>query len=267
MNSILAAIVEAKRAEVDALLPGRAELRRRAESADAPRPFTAALRSREKVALIAEIKRRSPSAGPIRPDLSVEEVARTYESAGASALSVLTDREWFGGALADLERARAAVRLPVLRKDFLLDEVQVWEARAAGADAVLLIARILDDARLRALHALATELGMGVLVEVHDGAELERALAAGAEIVGVNNRDLATFRTDLSVAVGLAERVPAGRVLVAESGIRTPADVDRLAAAGVDAILVGESLMRSGDVAAGAASLASRPRRAQPRAG
>jgi len=264
-GSILERIVESKRAEVAALAAHGAELRAAAESAAPPRAFEAALRAAVGVALIAEIKRRSPSAGAIRPELTVAEVARAYERAGASALSVLTDADYFGGALADLAAARAAVPLPVLRKDFVLDALQLWEARAAGADAVLLIVRILDDARLRALLAQATGLGMGVLVEVHDAPELERALAAGAAIVGVNNRDLATFRTDLDVVLGLAPRVPAGRVLVAESGIRTTADVDRLAEAGVDAILVGESLMRAGDVAAAAGALAARPRSAGER--
>ena len=264
-GSILERIVESKRAEVAALAAHGAELRAAAESAAPPRAFEAALRAAVGVALIAEIKRRSPSTGTIQPELTVAEVARAYERAGASALSVLTDADYFGGALADLAAARAAVPLPVLRKDFVLDALQLWEARAAGADAVLLIVRILDDARLRALLAQATGLGMGVLVEVHDAPELERALAAGAAIVGVNNRDLATFRTALDVVLGLAPRVPAGRVLVAESGIRTTADVDRLAQAGVDAILVGESLMRAGDVAAAAGALAARPRSAGER--
>lgn len=264
-GSILERVVETKRAELAELSPRRAELRGAAESAPPPRPFAAALRAGVEVALVAEIKRRSPSAGPIRPELRVPEVAAAYERGGARALSVLTDAPYFGGALADLQAARAAVKLPVLRKDFVIDELQLWEARAAGADAVLLIVRILDDARLKALHGLAEALGMGVLVEVHDGAELERALAAGARIVGVNNRDLATFRTDLAVVLGLAARVPEGRLLVAESGIGTAADVDRLAAAGVDAILVGESLMRADDVGAAAAALADRPRRAGAR--
>lgn len=249
-----------KRDEVAALLPSRAQLRAQAQVAAPPRPFAGALRQGAHVALIAEIKRRSPSAGAIRPELTVAEVARAYETAGASALSVLTDAEYFGGALTDLVAARAAVGLPALRKDFVVDELQLWEARAAGADAVLLIVRILDDAQLLDLYQQASGLGMGVLVEVHDGAELERALAAGAQVVGVNNRDLASFRTELEVVLGLAPAVPAGRVLVAESGIRTATDVDRLAAAGVDAILVGESLMRSDDVGAAAAALAQRPR-------
>lgn len=257
---MLARIVASKREEVAALAPRRAALRAAAEAAPAPRPFDAALRAGPCVGLIAEIKRRSPSAGPIRPDLAVADVARSYAAAGAAALSVLTDREYFGGSLEDLAAARAAVALPILRKDFVVDEAQVWEARAAGADAVLLIVRILDDAQLRGLHALARGLGLGVLVEVHDAAELERALAAGATVVGVNNRDLDTFRTDLAVTLALAGSVPAVGVLVAESGIGGPEAVDRLAAAGVDAVLVGESLMRAGDIEAAARALASRPR-------
>lgn len=260
-GSILDRIVESKRVEVAALGPRAAELRERAEQAPPPRGFAEALRHSAGVALIAEIKRRSPSAGAIRPELTVAEVARAYERSGAAALSVLTDGEYFGGDLADLAAAREAMALPALRKDFVIDELQVWEARAAGADAVLLIVRILEDGRLRALRGLAAELGMGVLVEVHDAAELERALAAGAELVGVNNRDLSTFRTDLGVVLDLASRVPSDRVLVAESGIRTGEDVERLAAAGVDAILVGESLMRSPDVAVAAAELVGHGRR------
>jgi indole-3-glycerol phosphate synthase len=263
---MLARIVATKQEEVAALAPRRAALRGAAEAAPAPRPFEAALRAGPNVGLIAEIKRRSPSAGPIRPELAVAEVARAYAAAGAAALSVLTDREYFGGSLEDLAAAREAVALPILRKDFVVDEAQIWEARAAGADAVLLIVRILDDARLRELHALARGLGLGVLVEVHDRAELERALAAGARVVGVNNRDLDTFRTDLDVTLSLSGSLPAADVLVAESGIRGPEDVDRLAAAGVDAVLVGESLMRSPDVEAAARALASRPRGA-PRSG
>lgn len=178
-------------------------------------------------------------------------------------MSVLTDAEYFGGSLDDLRSAVSTSTLPVLRKDFTLDEVQVWEGRAAGADAVLLIVRILDDARLASLLACAAGAGVGALVEVHDEVELERALRAGATIVGVNNRDLATFRTDLGVTVRLAPRVPAEVILVAESGVLTPGDVDRVGAAGADAVLVGETLMR-GDGAVGAAALVGRP--ASPRA-
>ena len=187
-------------------------------------------------------------------------MARAYEQGGAAAVSVLTDRDYFGGDLEFLRRVRAEVALPAIRKDFLIDPVQVWEARAAGADAVLLIVRILDDARLAELLGLAAEAGMDALVEVHDAEELERALAAGSTLVGVNNRDLGSFRTELDLSVRLAASVPAGVTLVAESGIRTPEDVDRLGAAGVDAILVGESLMRQDALRAAAGARAGRRR-------
>jgi indole-3-glycerol phosphate synthase len=258
--SILQRIVEVKRDEVAGVAPRREELRARARDAAPPRGFAAALRRPGEVRLLAEVKRRSPSAGEIRPGADPVDVARAYEAGGAAAVSVLTDREFFGGDLEFLRRVRAAVGLPAIRKDFLIDPVQVWEARAAGADAVLLIVRILDDALLAELLGLAEETGMDALVEVHDAAELERALAAGARLVGVNNRDLGSFHTDLELSVRLAPAVPAEVTLVAESGIRTAADVDRLGAAGVDAILVGESLMRQDDLRAAAAALAGRPR-------
>ncbi len=258
---ILDRIVESKREEAARLWPRAAALRAEAEAAPPARPFEAALRRGGEVALIAEIKRRSPSAGWIRREVEVAEVASAYARAGAAALSVLTDEAYFGGTLDDLRAARGAAPVPVLRKDFVLDAVQVWEARAAGADAVLLIVRLLEDAELAELVALAAELRVAALVEAHTAGEVERALVAGARIVGVNNRDLATFRTDLGVVLGLAERVPADRVLVAESGIRTAADVDRLGAAGVHAVLVGESLMRARDIGAAAGALAGRPRR------
>jgi indole-3-glycerol phosphate synthase len=244
------------------LLPAAAELRAAAESAAPPRDFNSALRRPGEVALIAEIKRRSPSAGWIREDLSAAEAAAAYASAGAAALSVLTDTDYFGGGLDDLQSARAAVSLPVLRKDFMIDPVQLWEARAAGADAVLLIVRILDDAQLKELGALAEELGMGVLVEVHTAAELERALRADASIIGINSRDLDTFHTDLNVAITLAATIPAGRLVVAESGIRTASDLELVGRAGASAVLVGESLMRQPDLAGATAALLGRPRAA-----
>ncbi len=258
--SILEKIVQTKRGEVRDLAPAAAELRARAADAEPPRGFAAALRRPAEVRLLAEVKRRSPSAGEIRPGADPVEVARAYREGGAAAVSVLTDREYFGGDLDFLRRVRAGVDLPALRKDFVVDPLQLWEARAAGADAVLLIVRILDDTLLRELLGLAAELGMDALVEVHDAEETERALAAGTRLLGVNNRDLASFATDLELSVRLAPRVPAEVVLVAESGIRTAADVDRLGAAGVDAILVGESLMRQPDLRAAAAALAGRPR-------
>jgi len=256
LNGILARIVESKREEVVALRPRASVLRAAAERADPARPFAAALDRRTEVAVIAEFKRRSPSAGELGGG-DPGEVGAAYAAGGASAMSVLTDGPYFGGTLVDLEAAKSASGLPVLRKDFVVDEVQLWEARAAGADAVLLIVRILDDARLAGLLELITELRMGALVEVHDEVELDRALSAGAGVVGVNNRDLDTFRTDLSVTLRLARAVPAGRLLVAESGIRDAADVDRLGEVGVDAILAGETLMRGARVS----SIAGRPRR------
>ncbi|MFW6202367.1 MAG: indole-3-glycerol phosphate synthase TrpC [Gemmatimonadota bacterium] len=260
--NVLDRIVGAKREEVERLEGRAVSLRAAAETAAGEaRGLAAALRGEvEEVALIAEVKRRSPSAGELRPDLSPAEVARAYEAAGAKAISVLTDEAYFGGSLEDLAAVRASVGLPVLRKDFVLAPVQVWEARAAGADAVLLIVRILDDVRLAELIALAEDVGLDALVEVHDRAELERALDAGAKVVGINNRDLATFRTDPAVTLELAGSVPRDRVLVAESGIRTASDVDRLGAAGADAILVGESLMRADDVEEAARGLVGRPR-------
>jgi indole-3-glycerol phosphate synthase len=261
----LQAIVARKREEVEALLPLAAEVRAQATDAPPPRDLAAALRRPDEVRVLAEVKRRSPSAGPIRPDADAATVAGWYEQGGAAAVSVLTDRDFFGGELEDLRRVRAAVGLPALRKDFVIDPVQVWEARAAGADAVLLIVRILDDARLAELHGLAAELGMSVLVEAHDAEEVERALAAGARLLGINNRDLATFRTDLALSLDLAADIPAAVTLVAESGIRSAEDVDRLGAAGVDAVLVGESLMRQPDPARAVAALAGRPKAAGAR--
>jgi indole-3-glycerol phosphate synthase len=259
LTGILDRIVHTKRAEVERLRPALADLRARATDAPAPRDFAGALRDAASVALIAEYKRRSPSAGPIASG-EVVEVAREYAAAGAQAMSVLTDAEYFGGRLEDLTEARAAAGLPVLRKDFVIDGAQLIEARAAGADAVLLIVRILDDHALRDLLACTADLGMAALVEAHDADEVERALAAGAEVIGINNRDLSTFVTDLGVSIGLAEAVPADRVLVAESGIASPADVDRLGAAGVDAVLVGETVMRSRGMAAALTGRARRPR-------
>ena len=259
-DSILDRIVATKRDEVRRAVPRLDEYRDIARQAPAPRGFAAALRRPGEVRLLAEVKRRSPSAGDIRPGADPVEVARAYVEGGAAALSVLTDREYFGGDLDFLRAVRSAVPVPVIRKDFLIHPVQVWEARAAGADAVLLIVRILEQPLLQELHALAVELGMDALVEAHTSDELDRALDAGATLVGVNNRDLDTFVTDLDLCVRLAPRVPAGVTYVGESGIRTAADVDRLGAAGIDAILVGESLMRQPDVGAAAAALVGRPR-------
>jgi indole-3-glycerol phosphate synthase len=265
-ESLLDRIVAVKRREVQAIAPQADDLAARARDAAPARGFASALRHPAEVRLLAEVKRRSPSAGDIRPGADPVEVARAYREGGAAALSVLTDREFFGGDLEALVRVRASVPLPVLRKDFTVDPLQVWEARSAGADAVLLIVRILSDAQLADLLGLTAELGMDALVEVHGQGELERALAAGATLVGVNNRDLGTFVTDLGVSLALAPCVPPSVTLVAESGIRAVVDVDRLGAAGFDAVLVGESLMRQGDLRAAAAALAGRPKRAEARA-
>ncbi len=263
---ILEQIVRAKRREVEGLKDRARDLRAAAESADPPRGFLARVGAGDAVSVIAEIKRRSPGADLIRPDLDPVEFAQTYETGGAAALSVLTDQEYFGGSLEDLYLARHRVELPVLRKDFLIDESQVYEARAAGADAILLIVRILDDARLHALRLLAEELGMTALVEAHDGEEVDRGVAAGARLLGVNNRNLRTFETSLSVTLDLLGRIPPEVVLVSESGIRTREDVRILGENGVDAVLVGESLLRQDDPGAGVSRLAGEGRRSRGRA-
>jgi indole-3-glycerol phosphate synthase len=257
---ILAEIVQGKRAEVEALRARRGELERAAANAPSPRDFHGALAGGASVSLIAECKRRSPGAGPIRPDVDPVALTRGYEAAGASALCVLTDARWFGGSLDDLRAVRAGVGIPSLRKDFTVDPLQVLEARAAGADAVLLIVRILEDSALREMLILAGELGMAALVETHDAAEIERALGVGASIVGINNRDLDTFTTDVDTTLRLLDGLPAGVTVISESGIRTAEDVRRLGAAGVDGILVGETLLRAPDPGAAAASFSSLPR-------
>jgi indole-3-glycerol phosphate synthase len=239
-------IVESKRREAARLEGERRRLEERAAGAPPPRGFANALAAGDDVAVIAEFKRRSPSAGSLAEGAEPAAFARSYADGGAAALSVLTDGPYFGGDLDDLAGARAAVDVPVLRKDFVLGPVQVVEARAAGADAVLLIARILEDGRLEELLAAADALGMDALVEVHGRGELDRALAAGAEVVGVNARDLDSFEVDLSVAEELVGRVPDGRVAVAESGVTGRDDVVRLARAGADAVLVGGWLMDRG---------------------
>jgi indole-3-glycerol phosphate synthase len=211
------------------------------------RPFATGLRG-PGLSLIAEHKRRSPSAGTIRDDLSLDQVVESYERAGAAALSILTEGPNFGGSLDDLGAARAASSLPILRKDFIVDPYQLHESLAAGADAILLIVAALSDGELVSLRALAAELGLAALVEVHDRAELERALGAGAELVGINNRDLTTLEVDIRTAFELLPSVPDGVVRVAESGLRDRRELEELARAGVDAVLVGESLMRSHDI-------------------
>ena len=253
---VLERIVATKRDEVARLESELPTLKRNARTAPAPRDFGHAVSGPVSVALIAEVKRRSPGAGAIRPDLDPVELASSYASAGAAAISVLTDREYFHGSLDDLSAIRAAVQVPVLRKDFLISEAQVWEARAAGADAVLLIVGILDDAALRGLGLLAEDLGMSVLVEAHDRRELDRAIESGASLVGINNRDLRDFSTRLETTLELIDRVPQGTTVVSESGIRTREDVERLAGAGVHAILVGEALLKDADPGSAARRLA-----------
>ena len=247
-------------------LPGLARRRRALEREAARRPAPASLREALRgraVALVAEVKRRSPSAGIIRDDLVPGERAALYAAHGAAAISVLTDRSHFGGSMDDLRAAVARAGVPVLRKDFILDELQVIEARAAGASAVLLIVRALSPERLRALLACAQAAGVEALVEVHTPAELERALEAGAELVGVNSRDLDTFHIDVTAAWELLARVPAGRVAVAESGMRAPEDVERAAAAGADAVLIGTALSAAPDPAELLRRFSRVPRRAR----
>lgn len=211
-------------------------------------PFSEALIA-PGVSLIAEMKRASPSKGPIRPGASVTEIVRMYEAAGASACSILTEPEFFGGSLDDLREARAACSLPLLRKDFIVDEYQLVEARLAGADAALLIVAATGDELLRELIAFGHEIGLDLLVEVHDEEDAEIAVAAGAEIVGINNRNLKTLEVDPETVLRLLPDIPAGTTVVAESGITDAAEVRRLEEAGVDAILVGEALMSSADPA------------------
>ena len=271
--NILDTIVEEKRREISRL-PERViaagELRDARLERGEGRDFLAALRRPRngRVALIAEVKKASPSAGVICPDFDPIRIAREYEAAGADCLSVLTDERFFQGSLEYLRQIRQAVNLPLLRKDFIIDERQILEAIEWGADAILLIVAILDDGRLRRFHELALEAGLAALVEVHDDAELARAMAIGAPLIGVNNRDLRTFKVDLATTERLARKMVEGRgsrveapksalstldsrpstLLVAESGIHTRADVERLAACGAGAILVGEGLLKGGSI-------------------
>jgi indole-3-glycerol phosphate synthase len=251
-ETVLDKIVATKRREIaDAReRVSLADLESRLAEAPPVRDFFGALAAGGAIKLIAEVKKASPSAGVIRSDFDPATIARTYERHGASCISVLTDETYFQGHLDYLRQVRSSVGLPVLRKDFILDSYQLLEARAAGADAVLLIAECLDDCQVRKLHNEALELGMAPLVELYDPENLDRVLEAGATLVGVNNRDLRTFEVDLDHTLRLRDRVPDHCVMVSESGIKTHADVSRLQAAGIDAILVGESLMRESDIGA-----------------
>ncbi len=255
LPGVLADIVRTKRAELGVLHDRVSELEAALEHAPPVRDFRAAISDPGEVSLIAECKRRSPGAGPIRPDLEPAELTRSYEMSGAAALSVLTDEPYFGGTNRDLVQIRDATAIPILRKDFTLDALHVIEARGVGADAVLLIVRILSDDSLRGLLRHAEALGMHALVETHDAYDLDRALEAGAKIIGINNRDLATFTTDLDTTLRLLERISGDAVVVSESGISGATDVSRLGQSGVDAILVGETLLRAADPGAAAAEL------------
>jgi indole-3-glycerol phosphate synthase len=248
--TILDEIVASKRREVGAARRRMPLEELEAQAAEAPpvRDFRAVLEGPGPIRLIAEVKKASPSAKVIRADFDPVAIARTYQEHGATCISVLTDVPYFQGHLSYLARVRASVAIPLLRKDFLIDEYQVVEARLAGADAILLIAEILDDETMAALLGRARAMGMAALVELHDPANLPRVLAAGADLVGINNRDLRHFATDIEHTLRLRAQVPPSVVLVSESGIRTRQDVERLEAAGVSAILVGESLIRSQDI-------------------
>ena len=231
------------------------DLLEQARSCPPTRGFRDRLASATGTAVIAEVKRRSPSKGDLRADLDPGALAGHYESGGAACLSVLTDAEWFGGSASDLQAARNATSLPTLRKDFTVDDRDVLDARIMGADCALLIVAALDDDELTRYCALARDVGLDALVEVHDEAELRRALSAGADLVGVNQRDLVTFEVDRARAARMAPLIPDGVVSVAESGIEGPDDAARLAAAGYGAVLVGESLVRSADAAAAVRAL------------
>jgi len=254
--SILEEILASTRADVERRRRATPETALHAAGNRPPRAFRDALAA-PGLSIIAEHKRRSPSAGPIRPGSSVSEVVRAYERGGAAAISVLTEERYFDGSLDDLREAHAACRLPLLRKDFIVDPYQLSEAVSAGASAVLLIVAALEPAALASLHDEACRCGLDVLVEVHDRAELDAALGVGAEIIGVNNRDLRDFSVDIERTFGLLDAMPDEAIVVAESGIATPEHLDRLRRRGVHAALIGERLMRESDPALALESLRS----------
>jgi indole-3-glycerol phosphate synthase len=250
MADILEQIVEVKHQEVQAARKRKSleAVRADAEARVLTRDFVGAMRSKMAVgqaAVIAEVKKASPSKGVLRPDFIPADIAQSYAEHGAACLSVLTDQSFFQGCADYLKQARASCDLPVLRKDFMVDAYQIYESRAMGADCILLIAACLDDAQMRDLEAIALSLNMAVLIEVHDGAELDRALALRSPLLGINNRNLKTFEVSLDTTLGLQARVPADRLLVTESGITSAADVQRMRQAGVHAFLVGEAFMRA----------------------
>jgi indole-3-glycerol phosphate synthase len=252
MPTILDRIIETKLREVAAAKAAvpEAELERRVAGLPPARDFRAAIRRLGQITLIAEVKKASPSAGVIRADFDPVKIARTYESHGAAAISVLTDVEYFQGSLKYLTDVKDAVSLPVLRKDFIIDRYQLLEARAAGADAALLIAECLPGDRLHTLQREAVALGLHTLVELHDAEQLPRVIDCGAPVVGINNRDLRTFTTRLEHTLELLPKIPADRTVVSESGIKAHSDLVRLGTAGARAVLVGESLMRADDIGA-----------------
>ena len=260
MSDVLQEICAAKRTEVGEAKKARplADVERAARAAPAPRGFAAALQRamvENRYGLIAEIKKASPSAGLIRPDFDPAALARAYASGGASCLSILTDTPYFQGKPEYLIAARETVGLPVLRKDFMLEPYQIVESRAMGADCVLLILAALEDGQAAELEGVARDLGMDVLAEVHNGAELDRALKLRTQLIGINNRNLRTLKVDLTTTEELSRKVPMGRILVSESGLHTPADLARMAKVGARCFLVGESLMRRADVAAATRAL------------
>lgn len=264
MADVLERILTVKRAEVAAAVARKdlAAVRREAETAPPPRDFVGAMRAKiasGQAAVIAEIKKASPSKGLLRENFDPPAIARSYQAGGAACLSVLTDREFFQGADEYLQAARQASALPALRKDFIIDPYQIYQARAIGADCVLLIVAALDDAMLRDMESLALALGLAVLVEVHDASELDRALALRSPLLGINNRNLRTFETTLNTTLALLPKVPSGKLVVTESGILNATDVQKMRAAKVNAFLVGEAFMRAPDPGTALAGLFGSP--------